>query len=67
MTCAQALAIAAAALVFAEPGLPMAAYRHVQAAFARIEVDEWRPVSPLHANMAALPDRHCMSRGMLML
>jgi hypothetical protein len=67
MTTAQALAIAAAALVFAEPRLPARAFEEAGAFAARIEAraqTRW-----MHsANPAgALPDSGCMARGKLMM
>lgn len=67
MTCAQALAIAAATLVFSEPSLPLHAYQRAHAAVSRLETHALRRLQPFDFRAAALPDRHCMSRRKLLL
>jgi len=67
MTCAQALAIAAAALVFAEPNLPLRAYVHVGSAMSRLQGHALARLEHGNLRVASLPDRHCISRGKLLL
>jgi hypothetical protein len=67
MSWAQALAIAAAALVCVEPQLPARAFDHAAAISARIEAR----LAPHWAGSAnvigAVPDSACMGRGKLMM
>jgi hypothetical protein len=67
MTAAQALAIAAAALVFVEPRLPARAFEEAATVAARIETHARRNWQDSVTIVGALPDGRCMGRGKLLM